>query len=315
MNLGLSALFDRAERASEPLILATVTATEGPTYRKAGAMALIDAQGNATGLISGGCLEADLAQRASTVFVDDLARMTSYDLRADNPVWGLGLGCRGRLDILLESAHRENLFAGLLALRPYQDEGKPCWLHKSLPTGPTPSQWQIGDAPIAGFDGLVVEVLPPPRLLVCGAGSDALPLVQLAAATGWRVTVTDHRDAFARPAHFPGAHLVRCGAPETAGELAGEAVVVMSHHIEHDAAYLRAVAAAGPRYLGLLGPASRRDEVLRNAQLPATTRVHGPAGLDIGADLPETIALSILAEAQAVVAGRSARPLFSINKS
>ncbi|MEJ2534393.1 MAG: XdhC family protein [Gammaproteobacteria bacterium] len=131
---------------------------------------------------------------------------------------------------------------------------------------------------------------------------------------GWECLVVDHRPAHAREERFAAGTRVRCQRPEelTQDQLASvDAAVVMSHHVEHDLAYLRRLVQYPPAYLGLLGPARRRDELLGRLDRGAVSAVNvrGPAGLDIGGELPESIALSIVAEIHAVLNGRGAEPL------
>ena len=162
---------------------------------------------------------------------------------------------------------------------------------------------------------LVQFLAPAPHLLICGAGPDAQPVARAAVALGWRVTVVDHRPAYAEAQRFPGSRVVRADARELRAVAAIEtahAAVVMSHHLASDVAYLRELAEAGaPGYVGLLGPAARRQRILQelgasSGQLAA--RIHGPVGIDIGAVTPEGIALSIVSQIHAWLAGRAHQP-------
>lgn len=159
---------------------------------------------------------------------------------------------------------------------------------------------------------LCVDVRPTPRVLVCGAGLDALPLVDQVLALGWRCTVTDHRPASLDGQRIPAGAETLCARPERLGESldlgAIDAAVVMTHHIDHDAVYLSQLAGQPPAYLGVLGPRARRDQLLETIGCPEL-RVRGPVGLDLGAELPEAIALAIMAEIHAVLAGRQAGSL------
>jgi len=154
------------------------------------------------------------------------------------------------------------------------------------------------------FTALHVPIIPIPRLLVLGAGPDAVPLVTIANEIGWFVTVIDHRQARINdPAFLAAEHCLCIPFMEfpSAVELDQySAVVVMSHNLEADGQYLSHLSTnAGIRYIGLLGPRTRRDRLIEAHDLgdPAfTERLHGPAGVPIGADSPETIALSILAD-------------------
>lgn len=152
---------------------------------------------------------------------------------------------------------------------------------------------------------------PPPHLLICGAGPDAQPVAAAARALGWRVSVVDHRPAYADPHRFPGVRLVLAepGALADSVDLQRcHAVVVMSHHLPSDVAYLRVLSAVqAPGYIGLLGPSARRRRVVEELGRTAkgwASRLQGPAGFDIGASTPEAIALAIVAQVHAWLADR-----------
>lgn len=356
MNLGLEALaeFLRANREAPALVLATVVATEGSTYRKPGAMLLSNASGAFAGLISGGCLEGDLVAQARDVLDTGEPRRLSYDLKDDDDlVLGLGLGCGGAVHLLLQRLVPENDFAPLgplfqrldaghrcqlglvvegegLGEAAILDEGGDAWgspkLQEALAKAPPPRPGRAGRARrvILGKTGsaaspkaqnavlLVVDVQPTPRVLVCGAGLDALPLVAQVLALGWRCTVADHRPASLAADRVPAGAETVCARPEKLGQVvdlkAHDAAVVMTHHVEHDAAYLAQLADRPPAYLGVLGPRARRDQLLETIGRPELP-VRGPVGLDLGAELPEAIALAVMAEIHAVLAGRDAGSL------
>lgn len=177
---------------------------------------------------------------------------------------------------------------------------------------------QVRSYPLPG--GKRVEVFidvvrPPTSLLICGAGHDAVPLARLGKELGWRVRVTDGRRAYVTRERFPSAdETIHCSAAEFAARLAvepDEAVVVMTHHYLHDRDLLRALLPSPAGYIGVLGPRRRTerllDDLARDGLEPgkkSLRRLHGPAGLDIGAEAPEQIALAIVAEIEAVFAGR-----------
>jgi len=148
----------------------------------------------------------------------------------------------------------------------------------------------------------------PPKLLLLGAGPDAAPVVDFAARLSWRVTLVDHRPAYADATHFPGAERVVHARPEELLSIADpshfSAAVVMSHHLPSDLEYLRALAATRVPYIGLLGPAVRRERLLADLEGDAEKirqRLHAPVGLPIGGRSPESIALAIVAEIHAFV--------------
>ena len=163
-------------------------------------------------------------------------------------------------------------------------------------------------------DGETVEaflevVTPPLRLLVFGAGDDAIPITELAHYLGWRISVFDGRAHYGRPERFPKADTVQVGPVEEANVQvdAWTAAVLMSHSYSQDLAALRMLAGEPLQYLGILGPRKRTEQLLADAGLAGTSLEpppHSPMGLDIGADGPQQVALSVIAEIQASLNGR-----------
>lgn len=329
-------LFERERAAGRALALGVLVGTEGSTYRKPGALILIAANGDYAGLISGGCLEGDLREHARTVIETGAARTVSYDTRgADDLVWGLGLGCEGAMRIQLLRAGADNgwqplthLAAALMA-RSATAVGVVVESSRSdLPPGSvalpgasvhaaTPVQAALARAARDGRVCWVEDastrtfVLPlamPPRILLLGAGPDTIPVVDFAARLNWKVTLVDHRSAYAVAAHFPAAERVVLARPEELGVALDlgrfSAAVVMSHHLPSDLTYLRALAASTIPYVGLLGPAMRRDRLLADLGADAQAlrpRLHAPVGLPLGGRSPESVALSIVAQLHAFV--------------
>lgn len=174
-----------------------------------------------------------------------------------------------------------------------------------------------------GTGEVFIEVATPPLpLVVCGAGHDAAPLVRLAHELGWWVTVADSRPAFATRERFPEAdEVILAGDHEVAQKVRIDRrtfVVVMTHNFLHDLTILRGLLGTPARYIGLLGPRARTERLLgdlakEGIALPDAqrARLYGPVGLDLGAESPEEIALSILAEILAVQRGRSVTSLRS----
>ena len=170
-------------------------------------------------------------------------------------------------------------------------------------------------------DGHVVKtfydlIQPPLQLLVLGAGADAVPVVRYAKSLGWRVTVVDYRSGHIKPERFPEADRLLNLIPE---DLAVNmkldqfnAMVLMTHNIEADERYLKGIANSRIPFIGLLGPMPRKDRLLQTLGVKATRirdRVFGPIGLDIGAEAPEEIALSIIAGILAAMNQRDGRQL------
>jgi xanthine/CO dehydrogenase XdhC/CoxF family maturation factor len=317
LDTSLELLLERAPGAQASRVLATVVATAGSTYRKPGARMLLMADGSYIGLLSGGCLESDLQIHAREVLGSGVARAVEYDTRGpDDTLFGVGAGCEGTMRVLLEPAGPGTAAeAALGAAGRLTHAGETA----SLIMVHNPAQMRLGTYP--GSEDLppaertrayIQRLAPPPHLLICGAAPDARPVASAARALGWRVSVVDHRPAYAVAAHFHGAE-VRVANPKS---LRGEvdlarchAAVVMSHHLPSDETYLRELAQAGvPAYVGLLGPKARRSRLAKELG-PLTeilgARIRGPVGLDIGATTPEGIALAIVAQIHAWLAGRA----------
>ncbi len=350
-------LFERERAAGRAMALGVLVHTAGSTYRKPGAMLLIADGGEYAGLISGGCLEGDLGERARAVIETGRAALVTYDLRnADDLVWGLGLGCEGAMHILLlrvgpreewqplahlaaalaahtptaiglvtESGDQE-VPAGALLL-PQAGGASVAALPRSLSPAARAALLEPGtlaalaaaprsgaiawaQRPGAGWKLLLLPLSLPPKLLLLGAGPDSLPLVDFAARLHWRVTLADHRPAYAVPSHFPAAERVLLVQPEEIPEAVDlrqfTAAVVMSHHLPSDLAYLRALSASSLPYIGLLGPPARREKLLSELGSAAErlcSRLHAPVGLNLGGRAPASIALAIVAEIHAFVHG------------
>ena len=334
-------LFERERAAGRALALGVLVRTEGSTYRKPGALILISAAGEYAGLISGGCLEGDLREHARAVIASGAARIASYDTRGpDDLLWGLGLGCEGAMQILLLRVGPESGWQPLVHLANALAARTPTAIgvvvesaRADLPAGSTALPAGIAGAPqmpalaspevqaalqrsAERGEACWVEhssarlfVWPlalPPRILLLGAGPDAAPVVDFAVRLGWRVTLVDHRPAYVVADHFPGAErvlLLRAEEISVALDLNSfSAAVVMSHHLPTDLIYLRALAASTIPYVGLLGPAKRRERLLAELDAeaaPLRVRLYAPIGLPLGGRSPESVALSIVSQLHA----------------
>ena len=113
----LRAFFEAHREDAGGLVLATVYETLGATYSKAGAQMLISGSGQFQGMLSGGCLEGDLAERARQVIGSGDAQRVTYDLREDDEsLWGLGVGCEGLMRIFLQPLRAVDAFAPFPAM-------------------------------------------------------------------------------------------------------------------------------------------------------------------------------------------------------
>jgi xanthine dehydrogenase accessory factor len=318
-NRALLKQFRDWQQAGAPLVLATVIRTEGSTYSKAGRQIIINASGDYAGLVSGGCLEGDLIEQTKTVLASGEATIVCYDMRDEaDDLWGMGLGCNGMLEILLQVLSADNEWQPFneIAARMAQPVVTDCAIvvagDSQLPLGTL-----LGDGPKPdGVQAISWQIQPWPRLLLLGAGPDAAPVVNIGHELGWEITVADHRPQYFAANRFAMADMTQVVDPASLNEQLPlrdyDAVVVMSHHIESDQLYLQQLAACRHRYIGLLGPAARKQKLLNNLGLSDSkfaAALHGPVGLNIGSDSPATIALAIVSEIQAALHATPQRKL------
>jgi len=303
-------------------VLATLVTVDGSSYRKPGARMLIAEGGLRIGSISGGCLEEDLIERSGRVSAAGRAELVVYDTTADNDLlWGVGLGCHGVIRVLLEPVSAGPGWAAAVADSFRAGRAADLAVVWGGP-GPKGTFLREGRAAtrLAATGVLLETVEPPVPLYIFGAGDGARPLARLARELGWRVSVADPRPALVTEARFPGvAGLVTCPADELVARVQpppGSLAVIMTHHYVHDRPLLRQLLALPLAYLGMLGARARSERIL--AELAAEgfaatpemlARLHSPVGLDLGGEGPDEVALSIMAEMMAVLAGRDGRPL------
>lgn len=347
---------ERARTSGQTIALATVVSIEGSAYRLPGARMLIADGKWVAGSISGGCLEDDVIMRAEEAIQKNVALVTTYDTTSDDDIiFGVGLGCKGVITILIEAIKPVGESPDFIAFAKTCLEGRTSGVvatvvrvHgkinvKNMKPG-CRMVWRAGasatdieDSELKAKLTNVIEQLlspgaslmtialahgsveifieriePPPPLVVFGAGHDAMPVVQLAKALGWQVTVVDHRPAYATTARFPLADKVVLAAPENVLSRVGldgdTLALVMTHNYLRDLKLLEILLPSPVRYLGQLGPRKRIGQLLdelrqkgihpRPEQL---SRLYAPVGLDIGSESPAEVALSMLAEMQAVI--------------
>ena len=355
---GIRRLLDAADtlaRRGVGAVLATVVRVDGSSYRRPGARMLIGRDGSRLGTISGGCLERDLAEHA--FFLTDAGPVTiAYDTRPGGAHAGLNLGCEGVVHVLLERLGGPD--DPLAPLREVLDTATPAALatvYRATSvlggrtlfrgTGVPPASATSFNAEErgrdarateaaaltlrdglprtvalpAGGEALVERLDPPPPLLIFGAGEDAQPVADIAAAAGFAVTVIDRRPGLASRDRFPRAAATLTAEPDALADLplsSWSAAVVMSHRFDDDGGYLAALLRSPVGFVGLLGSKRRAARLLtdlhrRGVSLgPAElSRLHAPVGLDLGSRGPEEIALSVVAEVVAWRNGRRGGPL------
>ena len=310
------ALWDAANSQGITAALATVVEVRGSAYRRAGARMILTGDGRSAGILNGGCLDADLWARARQTIESARAQLAIYDTRSSQDiVFGLGLGCRGVVKILIEPV------ADLSWLR---DDAVAVAAFEGQQLGTRAGEAEfIGRPHIAATAtgrAFIERLEAPQPLLIFGAGADAVPLANIGELLGWNVQVIDPRAPHpARPVHLS----ARFVAPEQLGELsiaAGAACALMTHNFLHDLEILKRVLPSQAAYIGVLGPRRRSVELLEKLGMETSSapfsptsaqlaKLHAPLGLDIGAETPAEIALAIVAEIQKIRRGRSGASL------
>ena len=358
-------------RQGRSTALAVVIQISGSAYRRPGAKLLIDADGGFLGGVSGGCLEEDVREIGLQVLQGGTTRLLHYDTGSDETkLWGLGLGCDGEVDLLVQPIAASEAIApdGLwararlllhgdapfaLATLVDADGGRPAGtlvvgaqgliagrLHPQTgvdASAGVEAEARAGGDELPSLTSQVVRLalaaladgrsrldplgarrvftdvlLPPPRLLVCGASDDARPTVTVAATVGFRVVVADHRPAYLTAERFPEAQRLLLMRPEDPVAVPVDRdtyAVVKTHSLMRDTAWIKRLAATEAPYIGVLGPRARIEKILAQLALAGDRRIFGPIGLDLGADGPEQVGLSIVAELLAARTGRTVQHL------
>lgn len=349
----LPGILETIATLTAPAVLATVVRVKGSSYRKPGARMLFTPDGLRTGLISAGCLETDVMARAEAVLATAEPQLAVYDMGSElDLVWGTGMGCEGKVEVLLERISEapawmpscarmlEDRCTGLLATV-FASRGEtgmavgtrflldsdettallpPAPMKEALTQEGAPLLPRGISAPVTlpsgegQVDVLLEAITPPYALWIYGAGEHGRPIAQLAKALGWFVGIVDHRPALATPARFPEVDRIVLGPPDVSLKSLPfddrTAALVVSHVYERDKEALIALRDAPVAYLGLQGNRNRCSRLVHELEAaggPLTeaerNRLYAPAGLDIGGEGPEAIALSMLSEIQAVLTG------------
>jgi xanthine/CO dehydrogenase XdhC/CoxF family maturation factor len=310
---------DRVRRSGRRAVLATVVRADGPSYRRPGASAVIAEDGDVVGAISAGCLDADIRENALQVIAGAAPRLLHYNTgSAEDLLYGTGSGCGGNIQILVAPVE-DDLLAHIITRIA---GGEPVTLETIIDPGPDLGRRRLTAPGVADRTASAdpatfrQRITPPITLLICGAGDDARPLAQLASAAGFRVVVCDHRPAWASPERFPTAdHTLICECSSLPTQIplpAGSYAVLLTHQFERDLSHLEALLERDLAYIGLLGARDRSARLISqlltarpDLYQAVRDKLHAPVGLDLGADGPFEIALSIAAE---LVAHRAGRP-------
>jgi xanthine dehydrogenase accessory factor len=360
--------FEEAQRLGMQTALATVVHVDGSSYRRPGARMLVDDTGRLTGAISGGCLEGDALRKAMLVLSQQKSKLVTYDtMDEDDAKLGVGLGCNGIIQVLIEpidpadpnnpiellkafmGKRQRAVLVTLFSLQNKKDaQPGTCLLVKddailgsAKDTGSIEDTGSMGPALLeearqalrdrtSSFRNYVSErenltafieyLQPPVSLVVIGGGNDVVPLIAMADILGWQTSVIDGRPAYARAERFAASCHVLVSKPEAVLDRIAiddqTVFLLMTHNYNYDLSMLRALIGRKVAYIGSLGPKKKLDRMLEELKGEGITvneeeltHLFGPSGLDIGAETPEEIALSILSEIKAVLSGRQGQPL------
>lgn len=320
-----------------PWVLSSLIEKQGSSYRSVGALMLVGPEGQSLGGLSGGCLERDIVQQAYQVSMDKKPRVSIYDTRdPDDNYLMHQTGCQGKVHILFTPIdvvfHQQ-----LCEIYAQLQQGREQYLALSTQADTTRFSLVLKGSevdtaePINKEDNLkasyqsirgerysVIRIEPAKSLWVIGGGYDAEPLVRIAKNIGWHVTVWDDRLHYAKDSNFSEADQILRFSCEDTDTLCRhlsvdkcDAAVLMTHHLGKDAAWLNVLSKHHEciRYIAMIGPLKRRDWVLDVCQKEfgmedstwLKARVYSPAGFEIGGDTPESVALSILAQAHKII--------------
>lgn len=295
-------------------VLASVVALDGSSYRRPGVRMLIIEGGKMIGAVSGGCVEKEILIQAEAVFKTGVSKMMTYDGR-------YRLGCEGVLYILLERFAPNDSFQAVFEncldqrahfeIHSYYEKavGKVVdigsWI--KINNENFSLQGEYSKVKIQNECAVFKQKMAPCfKLIIIGAEHDAVQLCQYAALTGWEVTIIASPSQPKSIANFPGANTFSAVAPEALDVSkidAQTAVVLMTHNFAKDVRFMVALKDTYPKYIGVLGPAKRREDLFSELiaycpDIDATFLdiIHGPAGIDIGSETPQEIAIAIVAE-------------------
>jgi xanthine dehydrogenase accessory factor len=303
-------------------VVATVIATRRSAPRPVGSKLIVDESGAMSGSVSGGCVESDVYEACRGILRGDAPRLLTYGI-SDDQAFEVGLPCGGEIDVFVREYDRE-LYEGIGERRAVVFTDVEDGSQRLVFEGDE----GVADELLRGAHSKLVELEgrkvfadvfgPPPRLFVYGAVDTAEALCHAAKQIGWRTIVADARAKFATKERLPSADEVIVARPEEALAQVqpdhATAVIVLTHDDKFDLPALVGTLATDAFYIGALG--SRRNQEKRRERLleagvseEALERIHGPAGLDIGAHSPAETALSMLSEILAVRASRSGGPL------
>ena len=332
---------ERWRDAGKKVAIATVVQAYGSAPRRPGAKMAIAEDGEFVGSVSGGCVENDVVEHAKQVLEEDHPRLVPYGI-SDEMAFNVGLACGGQIEVFIQPFGRafptekpvafayvvdgEGQGNGLLAWEMGKHRGSlghgdafddrvAADAIARLRSGQS-GQLRYDDAPDGPLRVFVDTYPAQPTIVIFGGVHIGVALAQLAKATGgFRVVVVDARGAWATPERFASAdeiHVMHADDYLKSHPLHSNAyVAVLSHDPKLDDPALFGALQSDARFIGAIGsPKTQRERRERLAAAGITAdqlaRLHGPIGLDIGAQSPEEIGVAILAQIIAAKSGKLA---------
>lgn len=319
-----------ARQQGIPAVMATVVDVEGSSYRRPGVGMLILENGITKGAVSGGCVEKEVFRQAQSVFQTGTPKVMTYDGK-------YRLGCEGVLYILIETFDiNQKLINTILGKLKSRNVFKISSFYSKTenPNDNMGSVVQFEEGEKIVFSHRIDKTMlheestlacfqrdmqPCFRLVIVGAEHDAIELCKLASTTGWEIEIVNSPKSPKQLEDFPGASKVHNSSPDNLRIEHVDnqtAFVLMTHNFAKDSLYLQAIMCLKPIYIGLLGPARRREKLLSalieyNPDITEEfmNAIHGPAGLNLGAETPQEIAISIIAEILSIIRNQKPIPL------
>lgn len=314
------------QQKNKKSVLATVVCLEGSSYRSTGVQMLIGAFGEMIGAVSGGCVEKEVYRQAESVFKTEIPKVMTYDGR-------YRLGCEGVLYILLEplvvteALYRaieacfryRKIFQSTSYFKPEYSQDSAYGTVLEIENTTYSLRTSFSEKVANHLQKFKRQFQPVFQLYIFGAEHDAVQLCELANKIGWEVHIIASPDEQKTKAYFKGATSLSAPFMETIDvSNIGEhtAVVLMSHSLNKDVQYLLALKDTRPDYIGMLGSSKRRERIFSeflnvspDTPYEFLESIHGPTGLNIGAETPAEIALSVIAEILSVIRKTEVMPL------
>ncbi len=327
--------YDSIDHSKEKVALASVVQVEASAYRRIGARMLVQSSGVWTGGISGGCLEGDALRRSQKAIFENKVSTVVYDtMEDDSHQIGVGLGCNGRIEVLLTPIDVNDPNNEIETLRQIKDDSEPNLILKIVEH---PEEALLGkmhlvknDESLVKIDGvehddmltkltevssrrkaklysfgekeeikILFEFLrPETHLVIAGDNYDIYAMLGFAKQLGWRTTVLGKAKKLTKQVYQDAKQVLDFADVDKVVINDYTAIILMSHDYKHDLALLEKLVDSKAAYLGILGPKKRFEKLQGDIETDMSELhfIHSPTGLEIGAESPEEIALSICAE-------------------